>query len=258
MAGLEPQGVEIQSDSLVEPQGGETVSVPADAGETTNAQLAKVDIAAPASCSGLVGDHCAEVAVPDQEPAAAAGNSPACTLPGEHAPTGALVVVPSTTTSPTENNVVRLRVEVEEGLSVDADCFATTAITILTDERGWITVEDVTFVQVADDSYDFRLVLASPSTTDSLCYPAATGGKYSCRNGDKVLINLMRWETGTDDYADNLMTYRHYLLNHEVGHFLGRSHLTCRTPGEPAPVMMQQTKGLGECLPNGWPTEDEE
>jgi hypothetical protein len=128
---------------------------------------------------------------------------------------------------------------------------------VLSDDRGWTTGDGIEFVSVADDTYDLRLVLASPNTTDSLCYPARTGGQYSCRNGERVVINVMRWETGTDDYRDDLTTYRSYLLNHEVGHFLGRGHQSCRIPGELAPVMMQQTKGLGECLPNGWPTEDE-
>jgi hypothetical protein len=148
-----------------------------------------------------------------------------------------------------------VRVEVEQGLAIDESCFAAAAIAILQDERGWGGLEDLGFARVADDSFDFRLILASPRTTNSLCYPAATGGKYSCRNRDKVVINLVRWETGTDDFASDLPTYRRYLINHEVGHFLGKGHVDCPAPGAPAPVMMQQTKGVGACLPNGWPTE---
>ena len=178
-----------------------------------------------------------------------------CSLGTEHEPTGELVVVAGTAGNPAD--ALRFRVEVEAGLAIDHECFAETAMSILTDDRAWTASEAVGFARVDDDTYDFRLVLASPETTDTLCYPARTGGRYSCRNGEKVIINLMRWMSGTDDYTNSLTAYRHYLLNHEVGHFLGKGHLHCSAPGELAPVMMQQTKGIGECLPNGWPTEVE-
>ena len=155
------------------------------------------------------------------------------------------------------DNPVRIRVEVETGLAVDGRCFSEQVLLILNDERGWSDSEDVSFSLVDNEGYDLRLILASPNRTDSLCYPARTGGRYSCRRGNTVVINLMRWESGTDDYERDLTTYRHYLLNHEVGHFLGKGHVGCPAAGELAPVMMQQTKGLGSCLPNGWPTKDE-
>ncbi|MCP4305992.1 MAG: DUF3152 domain-containing protein [bacterium] len=180
----------------------------------------------------------------------------ACSLGTQHQPTGELIIATAAEGAPA--GAIRFRVEIEAGLAIDHDCFAETALSILTDDRGWTSSADVDFARVDDDTYDFRLLLASPATTDTLCYPARTAGRYSCRNGEKVIINLMRWTSGTDDYNDNLTTYRQYLLNHEVGHFLGKAHLQCSAPGELAPVMMQQTKGLGECLPNGWPTEVEE
>lgn len=258
-AGLDPPGSETQPNAVAESPSREAPPRLESPAETSSAQLIRAEVPSPAdNCSPLFPDYCVEVAVPDQAPAANTDSTTGCALSGEHAPTMNLTIVPGTAGDLDAANVVRLRVEIEEGLAIDAGCFAATAIDILTDDRGWTTVDDVSFARVDDDSYDLRIVLASPATTDTLCYPANTAERYSCRNGDKVIINLMRWESGTDDYTENLTTYRHYLLNHEVGHFLGRGHLNCQGPGEPAPVMMQQTKGLGECLPNGWPTEVEQ
>ena len=38
-----------------------------------------------------------------------------------------------------------------------------------------------------------------------------------------------------------------------MGHFLGLGHVECPAEGAPAPVMMQQSKGLNGCRANPWP-----
>lgn len=120
----------------------------------------------------------------------------------------------------------------------------------LTDGRGWATHHRLARV---DDHADLRIVLASPETADALCAPLDTGGRLSCRNGTDVVINAWRWSFGADSYAGDLGADRRYVVNHETGHAFGYPHVDCPAPGEPAPVMLQQTKGLGGCQANPWP-----
>ncbi len=47
-----------------------------------------------------------------------------------------------------------------------------------------------------------------------------------------------------------LKNYRQYMVSHEMGHILGYDHVKCPGPRSPAPIMLQQTKGVGECTPN--------
>jgi hypothetical protein len=150
-----------------------------------------------------------------------------------------------------------VRIEIEDGLAIDAECFADAVIGILSDRRGWGRDGDMSFRRVDGDQWDVTLILASPALVDRLCAPINTGGEFSCRNGNVVAINLDRWERGAAPFGDDHLTYRRYLINHETGHRLGYSHVACGGPGEPAPVMMQQSKTTEACLPNGWPLDGE-
>jgi hypothetical protein len=71
--------------------------------------------------------------------------------------------------------------------------------------------------------------------------------------GDRVVINARRWGFAVTDFHGDITGYRRYVINHEVGHRLGNGHVDCTGAGDPAPVMMQQTKGVEECKPNSWP-----
>ncbi|HEY8057296.1 MAG TPA: DUF3152 domain-containing protein, partial [Acidimicrobiales bacterium] len=88
---------------------------------------------------------------------------------------------------------------------------------------------------------------------DSLCLPLQTNGRYSCHQDGTVALNSDRWLNGADERTGPLAAFRHYAVNHEMGHAIGHSHEYCAGAGQLAPVMMQQSKGLDGCLPNGWP-----
>jgi hypothetical protein len=165
---------------------------------------------------------------------------------------GEFDVAPGSSPAPGTGEVRTVRVEVERGLPVDRGRFAAFVLATLNDGRSWAHDGAMTFARTDGDA-PITVVLASPDTTARLCGPADTRGDLSCRNGPRVILTFHRWVNGTDEYAGNLTGYRQYVVNHEVGHALGRGHERCPRPGRPAPVMQQQTLGLFGCAQNPWP-----
>jgi uncharacterized protein DUF3152 len=151
--------------------------------------------------------------------------------------------------------VIRFDVRVEHGLAVDADQAALLMARVLDDERSWRGIERVRFQLVPRGAEaDLHAYVATPGTTDRLCAPLLTRGSVSCQNGVRVVLNAKRWVGGAEAYGRDTVGYRRYLVNHEFGHALGRQHVGCPRKGRPAPVMLQQTKGLDGCRANPWPT----
>lgn len=149
--------------------------------------------------------------------------------------------------------IVRYIVEIEQGLPFVPDDFAADVHTILSDGRGWGHDQSIRFEQVDDGPVGFRVSLSSATLTDEQCHPLRTRGKVSCWNGSRAVINAERWGAGAETYGSDLLSYREYVINHEVGHALGHAHVGCPGGGEPAPVMVQQTKSLEGCALNPWP-----
>ena len=165
---------------------------------------------------------------------------------------GRLAVVPGGGEAVGSGPLRTYEVEVEVGLGVDVGEFARAVERTLADPRSW-TAGGRRALQRVERDADVRIALASPRTVDRLCAPLQTNGRYSCANGDRAVLNTVRWLEGADAYAGRLADYRHYLVNHEVGHVLGFGHGDCPAVGEVAPVMLQQTIGLQGCLPGPWP-----
>ncbi|MET9827149.1 DUF3152 domain-containing protein [Streptomyces sp. NPDC006349] len=146
-------------------------------------------------------------------------------------------------------------VQVEDGIGISARDVATEVERVLADERGWTADGKVGFRRVSGGASDFRVRLATAGTVDDICgqYGLDTGGEVNCNVGQDVMVNLKRWLLATQYYADDVTSYRALIINHEVGHFLGHGHEGCPGAGQPAPVMMQQIKGLHGCRTNVWP-----
>ncbi|MBS44226.1 MAG: hypothetical protein CMH83_13890 [Nocardioides sp.] len=124
------------------------------------------------------------------------------------------------------------------------------------DPRGW-RGKGVAFRRVASGG-SFTLVLAEASAVPS--FSSQCSSQWSCRVGRYVVINQTRWQHASPAWngaGRSLRDYRHMVVNHEVGHWLGKGHASCPGPGRLAPVMMQQSKGTQGCRLNPWPTAAE-
>ena len=148
---------------------------------------------------------------------------------------------------------VTYEVRVRGTVATDPAAFARVAARTFADRRGWSLGGSLRFRQVASGG-EFTLWLAAPATLPG--FSPACSAQYSCRVGRAVVINDARWRTGTASWPA-VREYRRYVLNHELGHWLGLGHVSCPRAGAAAPVMVQQSKGLGACRSSTWPTEQE-
>lgn len=134
--------------------------------------------------------------------------------------------------------------------------FAAQANQTLNDQRGWARL-GVTFRQVSSGG-DFDLILSQASLLPT--FSPGCDSDWSCRAGRLVIINDDRWRGATSAWniaGGSLRDYRHMVVNHEVGHWLGHDHAYCGAAGTAAPVMQQQSMSLQGCSFNPWPLSSE-
>ena len=127
----------------------------------------------------------------------------------------------------------------------------------LNDQRGWPRM-GVSFQEVASGG-SFIVVLSEASQVPSFA-PGGCSAELSCRVGQYIIINQDRWLMPTSAWnatGASLRDYRHMVVNHEVGHWLGHGHVACTGAGQPAAVMQQQSTGMYGCTPNPWPLQRE-
>lgn len=173
-------------------------------------------------------------------------------------PRGSLRFVPGNADSDGAGRRYDYSVHVERGIKVDRKGFAADLADTLGHRRGWTRGGSVRFRQVESaGAADTRLILAGPRLVDRLCAPLATRGYVSCTQGSTVVLNLNRWRHAVPHWNRSRRSYRRMLVNHEIGHRLGLGHRSCSGSGRRAPVMQQQTYGLGGCKANPWPLRSE-
>ena len=157
---------------------------------------------------------------------------------------------------------------IEDGVNEDAIAFGAEVNRILRRKGGW-DQWGITFVPVYPDESGASALRKRLSryVTVQLCsnntiakFGAEFEGMSVADCYHKLIrINLDRWRTGPKPPTSTmpLQDYRQYVILHEVGHILSQCsplhHQTQCAPDGRAPVMMQQTNGVGNCAWNPWP-----
>lgn len=159
-------------------------------------------------------------------------------------------------TPPRTMQTVTYSVETRGAIAASLAEFKTQAHETLNDKRGWARM-GVSFQEVASGG-QFTLVLAEANQLPA--FSSGCSSLYSCNVGRYVIINQDRWLGATPSWNNaggSLRDYRHMVINHETGHWLGHGHSVCLAAGQSAPVMQQQSIDLHNCHFNPWPLDGE-
>lgn len=140
---------------------------------------------------------------------------------------------------------VRYSVVIDPDVKYPLERFEDEVAMYLADPDGW------------GQTYDFEQVTRNPQVIIHISSPSEIQ-KVGCQRelscaemgGKHLHVNSMRWTKGAPESKLPLEQYRQYIISHEMGHILGHDHIPCPGQGYPAPIMMQQTLGIGACTPN--------
>jgi len=126
------------------------------------------------------------------------------------------------------------------------------------DSRGWSLGGLVRFVR-SDANCQLHVWLTAADQMSS--FGEICDSLWSCNVYPNVVINYDRWRYASEAWnaqKGTLEDYRAMVINHESGHWLGFYHSSCPGPGQPAPLMQQQSIDLQGCTFNPWPTATEQ
>lgn len=155
-----------------------------------------------------------------------------------------------------QSQTVTYTVTTRGSIQASFDEFRLQANQTLNDNRGWSRM-GINFKEVTSGG-QFVLVLSEASQVPS--FSSGCSADWSCNAGQYVIINQDRWlgaSTSWNTADGSLRDYRHMVVNHETGHWLGHGHEDCSGIGQSAAVMQQQSINLQGCQFNPWPLAGE-
>lgn len=146
---------------------------------------------------------------------------------------------------------VRFRTAVDPDVRYPEERFREEVTIYLNDPDGWAG-QGYRFEYAPTGSAKLIRLASKKAIRDAGCVE----DELSCAilGGSDIWLNADRWIRGAPRSRLPLEEYRQYMVSHEMGHSLGYEHAKCPGSG-PAPVMLQQTLGIGECTPNTKVTE---
>jgi hypothetical protein len=137
--------------------------------------------------------------------------------------------------------VVRYTTQVDPDVRYDSKTFDEEVTIYLADPDGWAQL----YTFVPGKGKTIRLCSPKTMTTEGCMDPHLS---CAAMGGNEIWLNADRWMKGAPASKLPLERYRQYMVSHEMGHSLGHDHVKCSRG--PAPIMMQQTLGIGKCFPN--------
>lgn len=150
---------------------------------------------------------------------------------------------------------------VDPDVKFSTEKFKNIVYKVLSDPEGWQSVDNIEFQFVEPEilekmktKYKIPIRLSTNKTIVDKC-GFSEMEKLSCCDmlTKEVWLNYYRWINGAKASKLSLDNYRSYMINHEVGHALGRLHAKCPCENCSAPIMMQHTITIGKCSPNHKP-----
>jgi hypothetical protein len=169
---------------------------------------------------------------------------------------GARAATPGPSATPAPPRTIGYEVRGFDNRS-DLEQFARDVAATYVDPRGWGLGGAVRLARVPAGG-SFTIWLAASARVPRFGGPC--DAFYSCMQDRNVVINEDRWLSGTPAWngsGASLADYRHMVVNHETGHWLGFTHAECRGAGATAAVMQQQSISMRGCTPSAWPSPDE-